>query len=417
MIGNNFSNESSGKTSHAGKKWLVFIHGLGLACGLILSSWFLARTFQTPAPLSSAPSVAPLVDSSDAFHASGPWGTLMVETIYTEKPAHFIDVAPLLKAEEKWLFPEMDLEDVRQWMTSNGFIEEGIQELVTAEPEENPLGLYLHPTQKWIAALEPLQRKKIHSLLAKNSINHFSENPYLFSSDVLQQVRSNPIMQGEVGELFDKLLYPRGMAMCLSDVGCLLSYVKDPQQCPELLKLLTRTKTALLKLEIDGSSDIPALVNYWAGPFNLKDFLPLLESVKRENRTSRLDIIHLLPPVARQIVYTYPLEDGAGEKRDCHWAAMNFFEESKNDKFLNLQEIALELESHYVNVEKPEKFGDIIMFTPDGNDVLHSCVYLAADMVFTKNGMGVHQPYTIASLQEVASIYADMKIIVKRRKQ
>jgi hypothetical protein len=417
MTGNNSSFESSGMTSHAGKKWLAFIHGLGLACGLILSSWFLARTFQTPAPLSSAPSVTPLVDPSDSFHASGPWGTLMVETIYTEKPAHFIDVAPLLKSEEKWLFPEMDREDVRQWMTSNGFNEKAMQELVTAEPEENPQGLYLHPTQKWIAALEPLQRKKIHGLLAKNSINHFSENPYLFSSDVLQQVRSNPIMQGEVGELFDKLLYPRGMAMCLSDVGCLLSYLKDPQQCPELLKLLTRTKTALLKLEIDGSSDIPALVNYWAGPFNLKDFLPLLESVKRENRTSRLDIIHLLPPVARQIVYTYPLEDGAGEKRDCHWTAMNFFEESKNDKYLDLQEIALELESHYVNVEKPEKFGDIIMFTPDGNDVLHSCVYLAADMVFTKNGMGIHQPYTIASLQEVASIYADMKIIVKRRKQ
>lgn len=160
MIDNNFSNESSGESSRAGKKILTFIHGLGLACGLILSSWFLARTFQTTAPVSSAPSVAPLEDPSDAFHASGPWGTLMVETIYTEKPAHFIDVAPLLKSEEKWLFPGMDLGNVRQWMTTNGFDEKAIEELVTAGPEENPQGLYLHPTQKWIAALEPSQRKK-----------------------------------------------------------------------------------------------------------------------------------------------------------------------------------------------------------------------------------------------------------------
>lgn len=416
MIDNNFSNKSSGNSLRAGKKWLAFIHGLGLACGLILSSWFLARAFQTPAPVSSIPSVAPLADPSDAFHTSGPWGTLMVETIYTEKPAHFIDVAPLLKSEEKWLFPAMDLGDVRQWMMINGFDEKAIQELVSAEPEEDSQGIYLHPTQPWIAALEPSQRKKIHTLLAKNSINHFSENPYLFSSDVLLEIRSNPIMQGEIGELFDKLLYPRGTAMCLSDVGCLLFHVKDPQQCPEWLKLLTRNKTLLLKLEIDGSSDIPALADYWSGPFNLKDFQPLLESLKRENRTSRLDVIHLLPPVARQIAYTYPLEDGAGEKRDCHWTVINFFEESKNDKFLNLQEIALELKSNYISVEKPDKFGDIIMFTPDGNDVLHSCVYIAADLVFTKNGMGVHQPWTISSLQEVASIYGDMKIIVKRRK-
>lgn len=416
MTGNNSSNEPCGNSSRVGKPWLAFFHGLGLACGLILSSWWLARTFQTPAQVTpSAPPVT-TVDPSDPVHVSGPWGSLQVETIYTEKPAHFIDVAPLLKPEEKWYFHEMDQEDVREWMTANGFDKKVMEELVTAQPEEEGTGIFLHPKQEWIAALESIQRKKIHGILSKNSINHFSENPYLFSSDVLEQIRSNPIMEGEIGVLFDKLLYQRGTAMCLSDIGCLLTRVKDPAQCPELLKLLTRTKTILLKLEVDGSSDIPALVNYWSGPFNLKDFQPLLESLKRENQTSRLDVIHLLPPVARQIVYTYPLADGVGEKRDCHWTAMNFFEESKNDEFLDLQKIADEIGENYVNVDKPEKFGDVLMFTPDGNDVLHSCVYLAADMVFTKNGMGTHQPWTIATLQEVTSIYGDLKILVKRRK-
>lgn len=340
----------------------------------------------------------------------------MVETIYTEKPAHFIDVAPLLKSEEKWFFQGMHLEEVRQWLTANGFGKEVMEELATTDPEEDAMGVYLNPTQKWIAALEPAQRKKIHSLLAENPFNHFSQNPYLFSPDVLLQIRSNPIMQGEIGELFERLLYPRGSAMCLSDIGCLLSNVKDPDQCAEWLKLLTRTKTILLKLEIDGSSDIPALVDYWSGPFNLKDFQPLLESLKRENQTSRLDVIHLLPPVARQIVYTYPLEDGAGEKRDCHWTVMNFFEESKNDEYLDVLKIAEEIRENYVDVEKPDKFGDIIMFSTDGDKVYHSCVYIAADMVFTKNGMGTHQPWTISTLQEVTSIYGEMKILVKRRK-
>lgn len=416
MTDNNSSNEPGGNSSRVGKTWLAFFYGLGLACGLIFSSWWLAQTFQPSAPPSSSPTPTAATTPSDAFHVSGPWGKLMIETIYTEKPAHFIDAVPFLKSEEKWLFPEMDLAGVRQWLTMNSFEKEVMEELMAAEPEENANGVYLHPTQKWIAALDPSQRKKIHSLLAKNSINHFSENPFLFSPDVLQQIRGNPMMQGEIGVLFDRLLYPRGMAMCLSDIGCLLSHVKDPNQCGEWLKLLTRTKTNLLKLEIDGSSDIPALVDYWSGPFNLKDFQPLLESLKQANQTSRLDVIHLLPPVARQIVYTYPVEDGVGEKRDCHWTAINFFEESKNDQFLIPQKIVEEIEANYVNVEKPEKFGDILMFSPDGNTVVHSCVYIAADMVFTKNGMGTHQPWTISTLLEVTSIYGEMKILVKRRK-
>jgi hypothetical protein len=311
----------------------------------------------------------------------------------------------------------MDIAEIREWLTINGFDKDFVEELVIAEPKPDVKGVYLHPTQKLIIQLDPQERKKIHNLLAKNSINHFSENPFLFTPDVIQQIRSNPIIQEEgSGAIFEKLLYPRGTAMCLSDISCLLSNVKNPSLCAAWLKLLTRTKTILLKLEIDKSSDIDSLVNYWSGPFNLKDFQPLLESLKVDNQTSRLDVIHLLPPVARQIIYTYPIEDGVGEYRDCHWTVINFFEESKNDQFLDPQKIVQEIEANYVNVDKPEKFGDILMFTPDNNSVIHSCVYIAADMVFTKNGMGAHQPWTISTLQEVTSIYGNMKILVKRRK-
>lgn len=414
----NLSNRrvSSSSSSRAGKKWIAFFHGLGLACGLILSSWLIANYFRDSERVSNHSPDVSATDRPDALHVRGPWGNLMVETIYTEKPAHFIDVAPLQRSEEKWLFPNMDQAGARQWMLENGFSQEATEELVTAAPAQDPHGIYLHPTQVWIAQLEPLLRKKIHGLLAKNPFNHFSENPYLFSADVLQQIMSHPVMEGRNRVLFEKLLYPKGTAMCLSDIGCLMFNVKDPNQCAELLKLLTRTKTILLKLELDRNSDIPALVNYWAGPFNLKDFQPLLESLKRQNQTSRLDVIHLLPPVARQLAYTYPLEDGVGEKRDCHWTSINFFEESKNDRYLDSNEIAKELQENYISADKPEKFGDIVMFTPNGNEVIHSCVYIAADMVFTKNGRGAHQPWTIAPLKDIVSIYGNMRILVKRRK-
>jgi hypothetical protein len=335
MTCKNSSNYLTDNSSCSGKSWFAFFYGLGLACGLIVSSWWLAQKLLTPTAVSASPLTGADSVPLNALHMSGSWGRLRVETIYTEKPAHFIDVAPYLKSEEKWFFEEMDIAEIREWLTINGFDKDFVEELVIAEPKPDVKGVYLHPTQKLIIQLDPQERKKIHNLLAKNSINHFSENPFLFTPDVIQQIRSNPIMQEEgSGAIFEKLLYPRGTAMCLSDISCLLSNVKNPSLCAAWLKLLTRTKTILLKLEIEESSDIDSLVNYWSGPFNLKDFQPLLESIKVDNKTSRLDVIHLLPPVARQIIYTYPIEDGAGEYRDCHWTVINFFEESKNDQFL-----------------------------------------------------------------------------------
>jgi hypothetical protein len=94
MNGDNFSNEPSSKSSRAGKKWLAFFYGLGLACGLIFSSWWLAQTFQKPSPVSDSPQPVAATAPSDVLHATGAWGTLMAETIYTEKPAHFRQLSP-----------------------------------------------------------------------------------------------------------------------------------------------------------------------------------------------------------------------------------------------------------------------------------------------------------------------------------
>jgi len=39
-----------------------------------------------------------------------------------------------LKSEEKWFFGEMDIAEIRQWLTTNGFDREVMEELVNAEP-------------------------------------------------------------------------------------------------------------------------------------------------------------------------------------------------------------------------------------------------------------------------------------------
>jgi len=52
------------------------------------------------------------------------------------------------------------------------------------------------------------------------------------------------------GALFEKLLYPRGTAMCLSDISCLLSNVKDPSRCEEWLNEVVPQNGASVLLKL-----------------------------------------------------------------------------------------------------------------------------------------------------------------------
>jgi len=53
-------------------------------------------------------------------------------------------------------------------------------------------------------------------------------------------------------------------------------------------------------------------------------------------------------------------------------------------------------------VEPPYKFGDILFFLDSQRgDAFHSCVYIADDVVFTKNGRNVLSPWIFTKLEDV----------------
>ena len=57
-----------------------------------------------------------------------------------------------------------------------------------------------------------------------------------------------------------------------------------------------------------------------------------------------------------------------------------------------------------VRVEKPAP-GDIVLYTVNGKQVVHSCVYIADDVVFTKNGANPMQPWVFMSMAELETVY------------
>ena len=49
------------------------------------------------------------------------------------------------------------------------------------------------------------------------------------------------------------------------------------------------------------------------------------------------------------------------------------------------------------------------MFMTDEGYAHHSCTYLAADIVFTKNGFNILMPWILANLGDVANLYKDFE--------
>ena len=102
---------------------------------------------------------------------------------------------------------------------------------------------------------------------------------------------------------------------------------------------------------------------------------------------------------------------------ECFWASLNFFNDSPVDR--PSTQLADILAKDYQAVHTPTQLGDLV-FLREGNTIVHGCVYLAGDLVFTKNGMGRGEPFVIEKLENIRSYYSrnygDIKLAFCRRK-
>nr|QMS48049.1 hypothetical protein WG33_0248 [uncultured bacterium] len=50
-------------------------------------------------------------------------------------------------------------------------------------------------------------------------------------------------------------------------------------------------------------------------------------------------------------------------------------------------------------------FGDVLMLVKPGGDIIHSCVFIADNIVFTKNGANPSAPWILMTLDDVVAFY------------
>jgi hypothetical protein len=120
-----------------------------------------------------------------------------------------------------------------------------------------------------------------------------------------------------------------------------------------------------------------------------------------------MNISYLLPTFARLRLYTYPeaWDDATASQQDCFFTAMNFFNETPDTNFFDSVYSRKVLNSEYEPINEEPIFGDLIALFNDQGDAIHTCVYIADDFVFTKNGINAAQPWVLMRMADMLLIY------------
>ncbi len=217
-------------------------------------------------------------------------------------------------------------------------------------------------------------------------------------------------LRPEVIAKIKKLSYLRGETIAFSDVSALLNYAQSDSEARIIFKACTRTRNLMVRLKLDKSSNAEEIIKYWSfgAGTRRKDLEPLVTSIIETNGIEDLGISHLMPALARKLIYTYPGLDMAkqGIMPDCHWTSLNFFNFEPHQYLLDARLATSQVLEQFVPVEPPYQYADILFFLDNTTgDAFHSCVHLADNLVYTKNGRNILSPWVIMRLEDVKKIY------------
>ena len=360
-----------------------------------------------PAPEPPVPAKRPAF-----FYANpGPWGKLRCFYIYIEAPQEMVDKFPLPHSKPRWSFPEASLPSLPALFKQAGLPEMFAVALLDPLTMTKEGGfVHLFPDVQNLEAMTPAMREVIYPELAKVELNTYHMDPVLITAESVEEWYRTSKLRPELVSRIAKLSYHRGEALAFSDLSVMMNYASSDAEARAIFKAFTRTRSLMVQLEFSDEVELPGLINYWTvgAVGRRKDIEPIMRSILDTGGTERLGLMHVLPALARKLVYTYPGDFYArnGILPDCHWTSLNFFNYDSHDYLLDSRLATSSVLEKFEPVEPPYRYGDVLFFLDtEHGDAFHSCVYIADDIVFTKNGRNALSPWVLMRLSEVQKIY------------
>jgi hypothetical protein len=335
-------------------------------------------------------------------------GELIVRDIEVERPEEYLASEVGVNQPGQWVFEEPSVEKVRSLMLACGLTEQQAGRALAPERVTSAANrTVIKPDEELLLSLSREARAKLYAALGRWPANHYMEFPFCFRGQTIDTLFENSNLDDTVINKLKKLLYPRNNAECFSDLEVVLRGLPSDRERLWLLKALSRQRALLVRVRVRPTTDIDKVLGYWDRGVQIKDARPLLESLHRLPEGGTISLMYLLPRFARERLYTFPMPPKPGDPAmDCHWSTMNFFSEQPDNRFSNPAYTVDFLKANYYKIAKANAYGDVLFVLNKDGNAIHSAVYLADDIVFTKNGNNYEQPWMLVRIKDLLATYS-----------
>lgn len=353
----------------------------------------------------------------------GRWGKLTLLPIVIAPPMELVFTDWGFLPRPVWAFPGTDAEGAIAMLRAAGVSAGDADRLrggTRAEPRIG--GTLVLPDPAWVHGLGPELRGRLYRLLAANGANRDQAQTFRFRGTRPEEWLGRGMIEERTLGLVEPLIYRDGGYMLFSDIELVRAEI-GKEELRRLGKALFQQRTFLAGVSVGAPGDLDSLVEYWGRGGRRTEIRPLLESIAR-GESEMVDVVHLLPPFARDRLYSYPQPSVADLDRptvaNCLWTALNFFSSLPDDRFLDDAVALRTLREDYFVVEGELELGDIIAFIDESGNLFHVVVQIADNLVFSKNGVSAMAPWTLMPLEDVKGYYRwrseRPRLIVHRRR-
>jgi len=217
--------------------------------------------------------------------------------------------------------------------------------------------------------------------------------------------------------LLKSLSFKRNKVLSFMDLPYVMRMIgDDEEEKVDFIKVILSTKSLMVRLVVDETTDREAVVAYWSQGGRTSRIDSMVRGVESTVGVDKIDIVHLLPPLPRRYLNAFSRvsDTGAINTPDCFWASVHFFQRNPSPRILDALSLEHYLAHDFIEVEVEGegegeaelRFGDLVcLMRGDDNSFLHSYVHIADDIVYTKNGASYVHPFILALKSDMMSRY------------
>lgn len=354
----------------------------------------------------------------------GPWGHLEYYEIALEGPSEIHSMLKLPSQQVEWLLTAASREELQELLIQAGLTTPEISMLLAGSKLiQDPESFRIFPTEETLLNIPTATRMKLYRLLSKYEENRFHRNPvYINSENLSEWFEGTNIPRSVIADIA-LLAYPTpsGRGYYFSDAPFTLKQAASVLDEQILFQGLFRKRGLIVRLRLSGDNLTQEIADYWTGGYKNKAVMPLLESIVQSNDGGTIDIAHLLPATPRTYLNRFPdPSDGlSGRFPDWFWTCYNFFRFVPREIYADSPARDSLILKEFETGLPPNEFGDMLLLNSGGR-IIHGCIYIAEDLVYTKNGPDLNSPWIFMKIQDVVGIhdlYGDVSISTFRKRK